>query len=202
VTDQQLEILHDHYKDSFAQIREREKQRDRLLLVLIGLIGLLSIIVLYYSSLARILGSVGVAEIGVNLSVLPARALLTSEWVFVLAITLRYCQVSLTTERQYSYLHMLEDKLSQGSGDDDLYRREGKAYLHNYPAFSEWAWISYVYIFPAIVVMASLGLLITELISFPAGWPFKVFDSSLAAGTVTTVFLYRGWPAVARRVEP
>ena len=26
-----LEVLHDHYKESFLYIREREKQRDRLL---------------------------------------------------------------------------------------------------------------------------------------------------------------------------
>jgi hypothetical protein len=196
LTDQQLEILHDHYKDSFTQVREREKQRDRLFLILLALLALLSAMVLYYSSMTQVLGSITVAGTRVNLVALPAPALLTSVWVFVLAIALRYCQISLTVERQYSYVHMLEEKLSEAVGDDDLYRREGRAYLHDYPAFSDWAWISYIYVFPAIMTLATLGLLTMEWIRFPSGWPFKVFDSGLGTAVTLTLFLYRGWPLI------
>lgn len=199
MTDQQLEILHDHYKDSFAQVREREKQRDRLFLFFIALFALLSVMALYYSRLTEVLGSITVVGTRANLSALPAPALLTSAWVFVFAIALRYCQVSLTVERQYSYLHTLEEKLSEAVGDDDLYRREGRAYLRDYPAFSNWAWISYIYVFPAIVTMATLGLLVVEWVGFPGGWPFKVFDSGLAAATILTFFLYRGWPLIQNK---
>ncbi len=39
--EQHLDVLHNHYTESFAYIREWEKQRDRLFLVLIGLFALL-----------------------------------------------------------------------------------------------------------------------------------------------------------------
>ncbi len=41
VTDTRLDILHDHYKGSFSHTHEREKQRDRLFLVLTILFALL-----------------------------------------------------------------------------------------------------------------------------------------------------------------
>ncbi len=40
MTEKHLEVLHDHYKETFSQIREREKLRDQLLLALIGLFEL------------------------------------------------------------------------------------------------------------------------------------------------------------------
>ena len=43
MTETPLDVLHDHHKDSFSHVREREKQRDRLFLVLIGLLALLSL---------------------------------------------------------------------------------------------------------------------------------------------------------------
>jgi hypothetical protein len=198
VADERLEILYDHYKDSFAQVREREKQRDRLFLILLGLLALLSVVVLYYARLTDVLSSITVAGARANLAALPASALLTSTWVFTLAISLRYCQVSLTVERQYSYVHMLEEKLSETVDDDDLYRREGKSYLDEYPLFSDWAWVSYIYIFPAIVTLTTMGMLATEWAQFPGRWPFKIFDSGVAVAVALTFFLYRGWPLIRK----
>lgn len=44
---QRLEILHDHYKETFALVRDRERSRDRLFLVVIGLCGLLALQIAY-----------------------------------------------------------------------------------------------------------------------------------------------------------
>mgnify|MGYP006894386006 CR=1 len=38
-----VEIIYKHYEDTFSIIREREKQRDFLFLVVIGFLGLLVI---------------------------------------------------------------------------------------------------------------------------------------------------------------
>ena len=43
LTEKQLDILHDHYKETFARMREVEAKRDRLFLGVIGLFALLSL---------------------------------------------------------------------------------------------------------------------------------------------------------------
>ena len=48
-----VDILHDHYKESFSHIRDREKQRDRLFLFLIGVLGLLFLEVQYPANLQK-----------------------------------------------------------------------------------------------------------------------------------------------------
>ena len=131
MTETRLDVLHDHYKESFSHIREREKQRDRLFLVLIGLFALLSLQILYPTDFGGALGPLKVSGAEVDIGALPLPALLSASWVFTFAIALRYCQVSINVERQYPYLHALEDKISAAIGDPDLYRREGGEYLRN-----------------------------------------------------------------------
>ncbi len=137
--EQRLDVLHDHYKESFSYVRERERQRDRLFLVLIGLFALLFFEAHYPRGFGGALGPVHVSGAEVDLGALPLPALLSASWVLTLAIALRYCQVSINVERQYSYLHRLEEKVSQELGDEEAYRREGRAYAKDYPLFSDWA---------------------------------------------------------------
>lgn len=159
---EKLELLHDHHKDSFSYIRERERQRDRLFLILIGLFAALTSAVLFSANLTAVLRTLRIAGSQADLSVLPANAVLSSLWIFTFAITLRYCSVAINIERQYSYLHVLEAQISDELGDARLYRREGRAYNDEYPAFMSWAWISYVFLFPALASMTAVALAATE----------------------------------------
>ncbi len=196
-----LDVLHDHYKDSFSHIREREKQRDRLFLVLIGLFALLSLQILYPADFGGALGPLKVSGAEVDLGALPLPALLSASWVFTFAIALRYCQVSINVERQYPYLHALEEKISAAIGDRDLYQREGQAYLQNYPLFSDWAWFCYVFLFPAIVALATLALSIGEWAMLPHHWLYKLLDSVVAAAILLSFLLYRILPLFTGRKD-
>ena len=138
--DTKCQILHDHYKESFAHIREREKQRDRLFLILIALFGLLAFEVLYPTAVVLSTVELPVANVKLDVSYLPLSAILSTTWVFVLAILLRYGTVAITVERQYAYLHKLEEKISNIFGDVEIYCREGRDYKKNYPIFSWWVW--------------------------------------------------------------
>src|SRR5829696_4454436 len=133
--DAQREILHDHYKETFQYIRQRETLRDRLFLVLIGLYAILAVQIQYPRKFDGTVETINLLGIEVDVNSLPLAALLTATWVFVLAVVLRYCQTTITVERQYDYLHKLEDELSPEFGGD-LYRREGRKYDDQYPAFS------------------------------------------------------------------
>lgn len=195
---EKLALLHDHYKETFSYIRDRERQHDRLFLVVIGLFGLLAAAILFSADFSAALKNIQVTEAKADLSMLPAGAILGATWVFTLAMMLRYCQVCIVVERQYSYLHRLEGHISQEFGDNGLYQREGRAYAENYPAFSQWAWISYVYTFPLIAIGVAVGFVVTEWLRLPSGWTYKILDTILALATCATLFLYRVLPAVSR----
>jgi hypothetical protein len=189
-----LDVLHDHYKETFSYIREREKQRDRLFLVLIGLFALLVLEIQYPAGFGDALGKVKILDAEVDLSVLPLPGLLGVSWVLTFAIALRYCQAAINADRQYGYLHGLEDKISAELGDDALYRREGRSYLEEYPLFQDWAWICYVFLFPAIAALGTLALIVVEVTRLPYPLLSKALDGALAAAVILTFYLYRWHP--------
>lgn len=196
MSDVQLEVLHDHYKESFFYIRDREKQRDRLFLIVLGLLTLIAVEILYPADFGGALDGFEFLGAQVDISSLPLAAILSSSWMFTFALSLRYCQVCINVERQYEYLHGLEEKISKQFESAQLYSREGKSYLENYPLFSDWAWICYVFIFPLIVVLVVATLLTVEWTALSYPLPYKLFDSLTALAVIISFFLYRLLPAL------
>jgi hypothetical protein len=196
-----LDVLHDHYKESFSYIRERERERDRLFLILIALFALLALEIQYPINFKGALGTLTFLGIELNVDALPLPAFLTATWVTVLVITLRYCQASTNVERQYEYLHTLEDKISAQLGDDELYRREGRAYESGYTPFSWWAWRFYVVVLPAIAIVATCVLIYQEWIRLEYPLLYKLFDLVSAIGIFVSFALYRIIPLVSGAVN-
>lgn len=199
LTDKQLEILHDHYKETFARMREVEALRDRLFLWVIGLFALLILEIGYPAAIGGALGKLSIAGGELNLQTLPLPALLNATWVLTLAIGLRYCQTSVLVNRQYPYLHTLEDAISPELGGGDLYQREGKVYLREYPLVLDVAWFAYGILFPLIVMFAALGLAIWELTWVLYPLPHILFDAFVAGALIFFYFLYLVAPAIASR---
>ena len=189
-----LEILHDHYKESFLYIREREKQRDRLFMFVIALIGVLFFEILYSDIFSKILGNAKLEFIELNLSILPISIFLSVTWTYLFVIVLKYCQTAINIERQYDYLHHSENQISKLFGNQDIYCREGKAYLNHYPLFSNLVWIFYILIFPIIVIL-SVGLIIyIEWYKIKAPLYHLIYDSILTIGISASFILYRLYP--------
>jgi hypothetical protein len=199
LTDKQLEILHDHYKETFARLREVESSRDRLFLWVIGLFALLSVEIGYPAAIGGALGKLNIAGGELNLQALPLPALLNVTWVLTLAMGLRYCQTSVLVNRQYPYLHSLEETISPELGGGDLYQREGKVYLREYPLLLDVAWFAYGILFPLIVMFATFGLAIWELSRVLYPLPHILFDTFIAGALIIFFFLYRVQPAIASR---
>lgn len=203
-SDKQLEILHDHYKETFARVREVEASRNRLFLWVIGLYALLILEIGYSARLGMGLGSLNVAGVEINLQALPLPALLDATWVLTLAIVIRYCQDSIFVERQYPYVHLLERSISplvrrSLTLDENVYQREGKVYLNEYPVLLDVAWYAYVVVFPLILISATLGLIYWEWTQLPYPWMHRAFDSAVAAALLVFFFLYRVQPYWANR---
>jgi hypothetical protein len=196
-----LEVLHDHYKESFSYIREREKERDRLFLILIALFALLALEIQYPINFKGAVGTLSFLGIELNVDALPLPAFLTATWVTVLVITLRYCQASTNVERQYKYLHMLEDKISAELQDDELYRREGKAYKRDESPFRWWVRRFYVVVLPVIAIIATGALLYEEWTRLEYPLVGKLIDLVSASGVAVSIVLYRIVPLVSGAVN-
>jgi hypothetical protein len=198
---QRLEVLHDHYKESFSYIRERERERDRLFLVLIALFALLALEIQYPINFRGAVGTLTFLGIELNVDALPLPAFLTATWVIGLVITLRYCQASTNVERQYDYLHMLEDKISAELKDEELYRREGRAYESNYPLFSWWSYRFYVVVLPVIAIIATVVLIYQEWARLDYPILSRIFDLISASGIAVSFVLYRIVPLASGAVK-
>src|SRR5215208_7106698 len=196
-----LEVLHDHYKESFSYIRERERERDRLFLILIVLFALLALEIQYPINFRGAVGILTFLGIELNVEALPLPAFLTATWVTVLVITLRYCQASTNVERQYKYLHMLEDKISAELKDVELYRREGRAYKSDYPLFSWWAGRFYRVVLPVIAIIATGALMYNEWARVEYPLLGKLIDLVSASGIAVSFALYRIVPLVSGAVK-
>lgn len=201
LTEPQVGIVHDHYKESFTLIREREGQRDKLFLWLLLFYALLILEVQFPANANGVLGSLNVAGNTLNLQQVPLGLLLDASWVFLAAFVLKYCQVATAIERQYDYVHMLEGRMSSALKDDRIYRREGAAYLSRYPWLLRWAWLSYTAMFPAALVVATIYLFAVEVAVLHHGLPSKIFDGVFVASIVVSVSLYRFLPGILRAVR-
>jgi len=194
-----LDVLHDHYKESFSYIREREKNRDRNFIIVIVIIGILFLQIQYPVNFQGALGKLSVQKMEIHLDALPLAAILSITWTLLLVFTLRYCQSTINIERQCKYLHKLEEKISTILGDDEIYCREGKAYLNNYPLFSNWVWFFYTILFPIIVIAAISTLMSFELGTLQYPTYHKVYDVTLSAGVAVSFILYRFVPLFRKK---
>lgn len=201
LTDKQLEILHDHYKESFARIREEEKSRDRHFLALIGLFALLCLEIGYPASLEGSLGTANILGSELHLNDLPFPALLNLTWVLTLVIALKYCRITVWVGRQYPYLHYLEERISGEVGGGNLYRREGKVYLTDYPLLLDVSWAAYSVFFPLLIMVAAIWLVIWEWQHLDYHLLHRLIDLFMAVAIVVSLLLYRVEPYVTSKSE-
>lgn len=184
-------LLHDHYKDTFFHIRERERQRDRLFLIVLGLIALVLFQLHHSLLLQKAVTELTIAGFKLNLSKIPFPVLLSTSWMFLAVFLLRYYQVVIHIEKQYDYLHPLESRLSKALGEDGSIGRESSGYITKKASFfRHWVWVFYTGLFP-VIVLASIGwALLLEWNATLIPMAHKGFDSALAVMVLLSLALY------------
>jgi len=196
--EKRLEILHDHYKETFARVVHVERTRDRLFLLLIVLFALLALEIGYPASFSDSVDTVTLLGAEIKLDALPLPAVLNATWVFALAIALSYARKAIWVNRQYDYVHDLEDVISPALGAGDMYRREGYRYTSELPLLINVAWIAYVFVFPVTLVFATIGLVYWEVKELPYAWFHKILDIAMAICLILVFFFYQVQPHVWR----
>lgn len=199
--DKQVEILHDHYKETFARIRDLERTRDRNFLWVIVIFALLAMQVGYPTEFGGSIQSLSLVGGELNLAALPLAALLSATWAMALAVALRYCQAAVAVDRQYPYLHYLEEEISPLVGGGERYQREGYIYLKAYPMLLNVAWIAYVIVFPTLAAIATVSFIVWEWIELPYPRAHQMFDTTVALGILSCFFLLRVQPKITLAFE-
>ena len=134
-SEKKLDILNDHYKDTFSHLVSYRKQRDRLLLYQLGVVSLQFLYQFLPNETTDIILKVVLKKIGVDDIVLPSVVGILLVWtpptLFFLILGRRYWQVWNLIENQYNYLQKLEEELSPLFASGVSFTHEGNFSFKN-----------------------------------------------------------------------
>lgn len=179
-----------HYKDTYEIHLASIKQRDTLFYALLVILALFSLQVI---SIELVNGALSSSinkqlEIGISKNSNIFGILL---WFLLFGFSSRYYQTVIHIERQYDYIHHLEEIINRRYKGTRAFTREGKSYLDEYPIFSNWIWLLYTLAFPLIILLCitiriSNELAICETIRLPLALAFTFY---LLVGTSTILYI-------------
>lgn len=181
-----LELLYDHYKDSYELSRESQIERNKLFIILTVIIALQFLFIVEPDSLLHTLSNWLNESFKISITV-EFNIIQSVLWFILLYFTIRYYQVNTYIERQYRYLHKLEEAISCLTGSE--FNREGFNYLEEYPRLLDFISIIYRVLYPLlylIVLSVKIGFEIYSYVLCPA----LILDISLALCCFILTFLY------------
>lgn len=156
------EIMYDHYKDTYQIQNNNEKTRNKLFLVLCFAILVLMMMIIYPDNVYENIQEIFLEKLGINIK-FELSLLDVFNWFTILYLTIRYYQINANIEKNYTYIHKLEDNLEKKY--KLLIYREGKNYLEQYPLFLQFSYIFYKYIFPSLFIICILIKIIFNFIN-------------------------------------
>ena len=185
-----INILADHYKDSFQHVKQSITLRDRLMLLVIVLLALQLFQITSPENSSSALIGFFKSHLGFEVSA-DKNSLSAILWFSLLSVVIKYFQTNVYINRQYEYLDKLEALFTKISGES-LLTREGSHYLSNYPLFSNWCHILYTWVFPILLIIASIFNIIED---FPGCGNVRIaFGISIVFCVMiivsTTIYLY------------
>lgn len=153
-----LDLLYDHYKESFDLSKKAQSDRDKFFLFLIGLITVMFLFTIEPTDTITVFNSLIKENFKVDFS-FNIYIIQTFLWFMLLYFSMRYYQKVIYIERQYEYLNGLEKVMS--TNINPVFNREGQNYLNNYPLFGDFIDAIYKHVFPIlyiIIVITKIGV--------------------------------------------
>lgn len=190
---QKLDILYKHYNDTFTYLREYVKYRDSLFFYLFIFAMIVLLQFSFPENISQLITALINKNLGSNISFNPS--FLQNALLFLfLGILHRYYQMVITVERQYCYIHSLEERLNIKAQEENFISREGFEYLKNYPFFSRITHFLYIWVFPISLLVFLLIKMIVEfnLYSF-AYWFSFVCTILMFASTISYLFWWKSF---------
>ena len=187
MTSDKLAFLHEHYRDTCAVMQSQRHARDRYFYLIVII---LAVVLFDLAAPDGFAGAVGdMLRARLQLSSAPNLTYVRSVlWFLLLGLTVRYCQAALGIERQYTYVHQLEATLARHVGSG--FRREGEAYLSDYPVFLSWAHYLYSLVFPVLLAAVAVGWTYRQIRCQPLGSLAVWFDCAVTLMLLVSLAMY------------
>ena len=181
--EKKIEILYDHYKDTFENQKSSLQKRNYYTLICLGLIATLSFQMSnpdQSNVISNELIKKNIGDIKIDFSYINNVLTFALLWVVIM-----YYQINFLIEKIYKYIQEIEMKQFEIS-------REGKTYLDHYPWLSEVVHKIYSIGFPVTLICVSIIKWSTEknLIVEPFKNGHFWFDTVFLFGIVLTSLLY------------
>ena len=168
-----MELLYRHYRSTVERHQQDIRSRDRhLLMALFVILVVLTQLVFPDNSESLLSGLLSrFLSFPTDTKFQGAE---TGIQVILSLVTVRYFQTCIRVERQYPYLHDLEEQLCQET-ESKFYTAEGKSYLEQYPHYLNALHLVYNGIIPLIFTFVACGQIYRQL-------PFAFEPSDLIRG--------------------
>lgn len=187
--EKKLEIYYDHYKDTFENIKIYLQRRNYFTIVILCLVTVLSFQITNPEKSTEISNELikkNLGNIFIDFKYIESILLFALLW-----ITIMYYQIIFVIEKHYSYIHEIEQKLSNRMSPLEI-GREGKNYLDHYPWLSSVVDKIYTIVFPFALIFVALVKWISEKKNLGGNfcnWSFWI-DTIFLLGIVITSILY------------
>jgi hypothetical protein len=148
---EKLDVLYDHYKETFLLSSEAQKKRSILFVSLTISITVLFLFLIDSNGVLTTISEYLKNKFSVALLIRTA-IIQTFVWVIVFYLFIRYFQTNIYIERQYSYIEQLEQDISN-EFQSNIFIRESKNYLHEYPMVLDIIDFIYKWVFPILAIV-------------------------------------------------
>jgi hypothetical protein len=148
-----VELFYDHYKDTFEQIKGYIKRRNICTIIILCLLVFLffrAFNPMLINSILEELISNNIGNIQIDFEIIITVLYFSLSWILA-----TYYRATLIIEKQYHYIHKIEEQLTDAMKPFRI-EREGKNYLNNYSLFFELIDIFYKITFPVIIVFFAI----------------------------------------------
>lgn len=158
-----IELLYDHYKDTYQIIKDTQSDRNRLFIIVCIICSIQFLLIASPESMLNLavawIKETYKFDISIQISTVQ-----TGMWLILLYFTMRYYQANTYIERQYTYIHKLENKIATLA--DLSFDRESSSYLDLYPKVLDEIYIIYTWIFPIVYLIIITTKIVIEVKSF------------------------------------
>ena len=145
-----VELLYDHYKETFSIIKDTIIQRNRFFVMVFIVMTLHFLFATSPDSISSII--IGIIQNQYEIDISNQMSIIQSLlWLILLYLTMRYYQATIHIEKQYNCIYSIETDISNIM--QIRFDRESGNYLLNYPKMSDFVDILYKWIFPIIYCM-------------------------------------------------
>ena len=198
--EKRAELLLDHYKDTFQNILNHLRMRNRLFIYILALLAVIALDMFSDATFAQWVNALIRRNLGDSAVPLDFEVIGSAVLFLLLTLIIEYYKRSITVDRQYRYLTNLENQICEAM-DGDFVTREGKSYfsktgiyegngVDHRPGYLKTVGILYTYLVPVILTLFVLFRIVTD---FPPTKVTAIFNTVIGLLIVYYNVMYVVW---------